>query len=937
MISYTRILNRSSIDRNAVGKTIMVFSLFFSSLFSYPASAVDDVKLNVDWPSYIQQFNPIWKTLPTKPWDAPVVGNGLSGTYMIQNANSGEIRFEISRNDLIDQRANWVGRKTCGYFKLSFPAGVPKGTCELDLWNARIVSRLYVGNGHLDMRVFADEATNNVIFELDATGSDAANFSWEWIPDTRGWAGGTRPREVTGKASDPTYPPDAPPVYSLEPNDIHVSTQDLPNDPGHWRSGPGFDYGLSQHATAWKIVKGDTPGRTCIFTSLGFSFQKPQYHGKEEAIKNINDAAGRGMAAVQTAHQAWWHDYHQQGFATLPYQFERWGVLQAYKIASMTRSNQTWWLDLVGPWFDRDLMWNGYWYDWNVQTMYSSVFTRNHPELSLSLLNYLTENPGLLDSARDVAAWLFYPCVEYYEVTKDNERLPDIVSGLKKLYNSFLTGGRYGKAMFLDPADGKYHIPDGDSPEYDYPAANFTGINRQDTSFALAGFRWVCKSLMTLAPGDPDFPRWKEHLENIAPYGIDPKEGMMISPTIHFAIPHRHNSHEVMFWPYLDYTPDDPVQNQIISRTLEHHNRVGYEFYGMATATTAIIKAMQGDGNGALDRLAGRSWDSYLNEEFPWICHRSGRSAQGEGYWGDKANPDNHFQTYVEEGAYISDRAIQEMLLSSYNGVIRVFPAMPDYKNWDNVAISGFRAKGAFLISAKREDKVTKFIKVESLAGGTCKVRTGMDGVVEVASNHGCTLTDLGNTVVQINGLEAGQWAILYTGKSMPDLTISPIPHDRNNMDGINVALGKSATQSSTDGDRSASRAVDGNRHGYSDIPSFSRTLADTDAWWMVDLGRNYEIEKIKVWAFLDGSSLLDQSNYTISVLDDQGAQVWQKFMQTCPHPLGNSLNESQRPDTAAECVGPIYRTGRYVRIQHNNHAIGHQNLNLAEVEVYGR
>jgi hypothetical protein len=36
-------------------------------------------------------------------------------------------------------------------------------------------------------------------------------------------------------------------------------------------------------------------------------------------------------------------------------------------------------------------------------------------------------------------------------------------------------------------------------------------------------------------------------------------------------------------------------------------------------------------------------------------------------------------------------------------------------------------------------------------------------------------LTDLGDGIVQVNGLDTNEWCILYTGASIPNLTIEPV------------------------------------------------------------------------------------------------------------------------------------------------------------------
>jgi len=90
--------------------------------------------------------------------------------------------------------------------------------------------------------------------------------------------------------------------------------------------------------------------------------------------------------------------------------------------------------------------------------------------------------------------------------------------------------------------------------------------------------------------------------------------------------------------------------------------------------------------------------------------------------------------------------AVNEMLLQSHNGIVRVFPALPDgdmeygrlqrhgypinefddrfttYKAWTTLHFESLLAKGAFLISASLTEGKLDYIKVESQKGGTIRI-----------------------------------------------------------------------------------------------------------------------------------------------------------------------------------------------------------------------
>jgi hypothetical protein len=59
-----------------------------------------------------------------------------------------------------------------------------------------------------------------------------------------------------------------------------------------------------------------------------------------------------------------------------------------------------------------------------------------------------------------------------------------------------------------------------------------------------------------------------------------------------------------------------------------------------------------------------------------------------------------------------------ELLLQSWNGKIRVFPAVPD--QWKDASFCALRAQGGFLVSASRKEGKTEWISIKSLSGVPC-------------------------------------------------------------------------------------------------------------------------------------------------------------------------------------------------------------------------
>ncbi|GIW41612.1 MAG: hypothetical protein KatS3mg076_2189 [Candidatus Binatia bacterium] len=160
-----------------------------------------------------------------------------------------------------------------------------------------------------------------------------------------------------------------------------------------------------------------------------------------------------------------------------------------------------------------------------------------------------------------------------------------------------------------------------------------------------------------------------------------------------------------------------------------------------------------------------------------------------------------------------------------------------------------------------------------------------------------------------------------------PTHTHTPSPTRTPTPDLVNVALGKSASQSSTLEGASAGRAVDGNTDGNFWNGSVTHTGANFQAWWQVDLGSVApNIVVVDVWNRTDccGDRL---SNFYVLVSDEPFAST--DLATTLAQPGVSSFFVA---GSAGSMVSvPVGRSGRYVRIQLS----GQNYLSLAEVEVW--
>jgi hypothetical protein len=144
-----------------------------------------------------------------------------------------------------------------------------------------------------------------------------------------------------------------------------------------------------------------------------------------------------------------------------------------------------------------------------------------------------------------------------------------------------------------------------------------------------------------------------------------------------------------------------------------------------------------------------------------------------------------------------------------------------------------------------------------------------------------------------------------------------------------NLAVGKPTAQSSTSGNATADRAVDGIADGDLAHGSMAVTLDEDQPWWQVDLGQPVPIRSIQLWNRTDCCA--DRlANFYVLVsnqpfaTNDLSSSLIQDGVSTLY--FGRAF-----PYFASPIEAPFARRGRFVRVQ----LAGRGQLALAEVKVW--
>jgi len=189
-------------------------------------------------------------------------------------------------------------------------------------------------------------------------------------------------------------------------------------------------------------------------------------------------------------------------------------------------------------------------------------------------------------------------------------------------------------------------------------------------------------------------------------------------------------------------------------------------------------------------------------------------------------------------------------------------------------------------------------------------------------------VTDTDAQYVRIVGY--GNTSNSWTSLVDVDITASDVDDGEpgNTDGGDNIALNKTATQSSTAYSGAAGRAVDGNTSGAWANGSVTHTSNESEAWWQVDLGAVSDINYINLWNRTNNCCVERLSDYYVFVSDEAFES----------EDLSATLNQSGVSNyyfsgaAGSPTQIDVYGTGRYLRVQ----LAGTNPLSIAEFEVFG-
>lgn len=458
----------------------------------------------------------------------------------------------------------------------------------------------------------------------------------------------------------------------------------------------------------------------------------------EKAEDITIDAISRGIYEDYSSHMEFWDDYWKSSSVSIPDSIlQKQYNQEIYRLGSIAREN-SYPISLQAVWTaDNGKLppWKGdYHHDLNTQLSYWPVYTGNYLKEGMGYLNTLWNQrdvykkytkqyfecegmniPGVCTLTGEpmggwiqysmsptVGAWLSQHFYLHWKYSMDEIFLKE------KAY-PFM----YDVVTFLENItkiddDGVRRLPLSSSPEVFDNSINawFKTTTNYDLALMKFAFRAAAEMAESLNK-ESEAEHWRLLLNQLPDFDLDNDNSLTFAKGFPYKDSHRHFSHAMAIHPLgLIDVSNGNNDIEIINATLNKLKKVGPAWWcGYSYSWFANMKARAFDGEGAAEALR------VFAECF---CLRNGFHANGDQTSSGKSN--FTYRPFTLEGNMAFASAIQEMLLQSHTGVIKVFPAIP--KKWKNVSFKSLRAMGAFLVDADMKDGKLSLLTIKSEKGG---------------------------------------------------------------------------------------------------------------------------------------------------------------------------------------------------------------------------
>lgn len=478
----------------------------------------------------------------------------------------------------------------------------------------------------------------------------------------------------------------------------------------------------------------------------------------EKAEDKVNEALKRGIQSDYGKHMEFWNYFWAQSSVVLPDSvLEKQYYNEIYKFGSAAREN-SYPISLQSVWTaDNGSLppWKGdYHHDLNTQLSYWPAYTGNYLKEGSGYINTLwnqrEENkrytrqffetdglnvPGVAtltgkpmggwmqySMSPTVSAWLSQHFYLHWKYSQDRDFLRD------RAYPYMKDVVVYLEQFTVKGDDGIRRLPLSSSPEIhdNSREAWFTDMTNYD--LALVKFAFTAASELASELGEKEeSAHWKALAGEFQEYSVDEVGGLMFAPGSPYNSSHRHFSNAMAIHPLglIDWSKGEE-DRRIIRGTIANLDKYGPDYWcGYSYSWLGNMKARAFDGEGAAQALRTFAECFCLKNTF----HANGdQTKSGKSLF--------TYRPFTLEGNFAFAAGVQEMLIQSHTGIVRLFPAIP--ASWKDLSFKQMRTYGAFLVSAVMKEGKVSEVEVCAEKAGDISLANPFDGGEFVLSGEDC-------------------------------------------------------------------------------------------------------------------------------------------------------------------------------------------------------
>jgi len=463
--------------------------------------------------------------------------------------------------------------------------------------------------------------------------------------------------------------------------------------------------------------------------------------------KRVTDALDKGYDALLVPHLEWWEKFWKTSSVSVPNQrIQRHYNLVKYFYGAASRPDAPP-IPLQGVWTRDDgnlPPWKGdFHHDLNTQMTYLPYHTAGLLDAGRSFVNY---NWNLLPVYRKFAR-------EFYGV--EGAAMPGVatlggkptggwaqysLSPVNALWvgQSFYLHWRYtmdrkfleeraypwlaeiatGIVNLMTEKDGKLYLPLSSSPEIHNNSLR--AWLAPNSNYDLSLIQWAFEALEEMAEAlgnDGDAGKWRSLRGKLNDLHVDDQNVLMFAKREPFNGSHRHHSHTMAIHPLGTLNVEGSARDRsVINATIDRINAKGTQAWtGYSFSWFSCILARVGRAEEALKHLVDYERAFILRNGF----HVNGDQI-GTGLTRWKGRP------FTLEGNFLAMEAVHEMLLQSWGGRVRLFPAVS--KQWKDVSFENLCSQDGFKVSGKYSNGIVQSTSITTTVDQVLRLRNPFKG-----------------------------------------------------------------------------------------------------------------------------------------------------------------------------------------------------------------